>query len=65
MLTLLVILSPGGRAAPPADTPDFLDGDTTATLTLEAPLKDLFERGAEDENVAVPGTVTFKDASGK
>ena len=65
LLTLLVILSPGGRAAPPADTPDFLDGDTTATLTLEAPLKDLFERGAEDENVAVPGTVTFKDASGK
>ena len=65
LLTLLVILSPGGRAAPPADTPDFLDGDTTATLTLEAPLKDLFERGAEDENVAVAGTVTFKDASGK
>jgi hypothetical protein len=65
LLTLLVILSPSGRAAPPAGTPDFLDGDTTATLTLEAPLKDLFERGAEDENVAVPGTVTFKDASGK
>src|SRR6185503_14587230 len=60
---LTLILS--GRAAPPAGTPDFLDGDTTATLTLEAPLKDLFERGAEDENVAVPGTVTFKDASGK
>jgi len=62
MLALLVIVN--GRAAP-ADTPDFLEGDSTATLTLEAPLKDLFERGAEDENVAVPGTVTYKDASGK
>ena len=42
-----------------------LDGDTPVALTLEAPLQDLFARGAEDEAVTVPGTLRFKDpASG-
>jgi hypothetical protein len=62
---VLLLLAVSGRAAPPAETPDFLDSDTTATLTLEAPLKDLFARGLEDENVSVNATVTYKDASGK
>ena len=38
-----------------------LEGDTPVALTLEAPLQDLFARGAEDEAVTVPGTLRFKD----
>jgi hypothetical protein len=62
---VLIALLLGGRAAPPPDTSDFLSGDTTAALTLEAPLKDLFAGGQEDENYSVPGTVTYKDPSGQ
>jgi hypothetical protein len=62
---LLLALLLSGRAAPTADTPDFLRGDTTAVLTLEAPFKELFERGQEDENYTVGGTVTYKDDDGK
>lgn len=54
-----------GVAAQPPQTevrlPSLLDGDGVATLKLEAPLQHLFETGSEDENVSVPGTVTFKD----
>ena len=38
-----------------------LEGTTPVALTLEAPLQDLFARGAEDEAVTVPGTLRFKD----
>jgi hypothetical protein len=37
-----------------------LDGKGPAALTIEAPLQQLFDTGSEDENVSVPGTVTFK-----
>ena len=40
-----------------------LEGNTPVALTLEAPLQDLFARGAEDEAVTVPGTLRFKDPS--
>jgi hypothetical protein len=60
---LFVALLLSGRAA--SDTPDFLSGDGTAALTLEAPLRELFEKGQEDENFSVSGKVTYKDASGQ
>src|SRR5262245_55733217 len=41
-----------------------LDGSGVATIKLEAPLTQLFAKGSENENVTVPGTVTFKDANG-
>ena len=62
---LLLALFFAGRAARPPDTPDFLNGDTTVALTLEAPVTELFQRGQADENFSVPGTVTYKDSSGK
>lgn len=46
---------------PPAKLPSLLEGEGVATLRLEAPLHQLFETGSEDENVTVPGVVTFKD----
>jgi hypothetical protein len=62
---LLLALFFAGRAVPPPDTPDFLSGDTTAALTLEAPVTELFQRGQADEQLQRPGTVTYKDSSGK
>lgn len=42
-----------------------LEGKGPISLTLEAPLQQLFATGSDDENVSVPGTVRFKDpASG-
>jgi hypothetical protein len=40
-----------------------LDGDTPIALTLEAPLQELFDKGAEDENFTVAGTLRYKDPS--
>ena len=57
-----------GSTAVAAQSPPKLDeliaGKGPATFTLEAPLQELFEKGSEDENVTVPGTVRFKAASG-
>src|SRR4051794_14125626 len=50
-----------GRAPAPADGPDLLDGNDTIALTLEAPLRQLFERGQHDEEFTVPGALTYKD----
>ena len=42
-----------------------LEGKGPISLTLEAPLQQLFATGSDDESVSVPGTVRFKDpASG-
>ena len=38
-----------------------LDGKGPVSLTLEAPLRELFDKGAEDDKVAVPGKVSFND----
>jgi hypothetical protein len=52
-------------AAQPPQTavklPSLLEGEGVATLRVQAPLQQLFETGSEDENVSVPGVVTFKD----
>ena len=54
---------PPGTQQPKLDS--LLDGKGPVTLTLEAPLQELFATGSDDEAVSVPGTVTFKDpASG-
>ena len=39
-----------------------LDGNGPAALTIEAPLRELFATGLEDETISVPGTVTFRHA---
>jgi len=38
-----------------------LDGDGVATLTLEAPLQQLFDSKSEDDDFSVPGTITIGD----
>jgi hypothetical protein len=57
-------LADESQQAPKLDR--LLEGNGLARLTIEAPLAHLFEIGSEDENVSVPGTVTFKypDAGG-
>lgn len=60
----LVLLS--GRAVPPPAAPphiDLLAGASTISLTLEAPLQQLFEKGSADEKYRVPGTLSYKDPS--
>src|SRR6188474_2321096 len=48
-----------------AKLPSLLEGEGPIALTLQAPLQELFAKGDEDENVAVPATLRFKDpASG-
>jgi hypothetical protein len=51
-------LADESQQAPKLDR--LLEGNGLARLTIEAPLAHLFEIGSEDENVSVPGTVTFK-----
>jgi hypothetical protein len=48
-----------GRALQPA--PDLLSGTGSLALTLNAPLRDLFAKGAENENYSVAGTLSYKD----
>src|SRR5918993_3199842 len=40
-----------------------LEAKEPVELTIEAPIQDLFATGSEDENISVPGTVTFRDPS--
>jgi hypothetical protein len=47
--------------AQPARLTSLLDGDSLVSLKIEAPLQQLFDRGAEDESVSVPATVTAGD----
>lgn len=50
---------PGAQqAAAPAD---LLAGNGVIALTLEAPLKELFAKGSENEKFSVAGRVTYKD----
>jgi hypothetical protein len=49
------------QAQPSAKLSSLLGGTTLVELKLEAPLQQLFERGSDDENVSVPGTVSYKD----
>jgi hypothetical protein len=67
VLTAVLLLIDFIGQAQPAQTdrklPQLLDGDTPIALTLEAPLKELFEKGAEDENFTVAGTLRYKDPS--
>jgi len=60
----LLLATAMAQAQPPATLTSLLDGDSTAALTIEAPLQRLFATGSENENVTVPATVTFKDAQG-
>jgi hypothetical protein len=63
---LALLLSQSTSAPRHADlSADLLKGREPLVLTLTAPLEDLFTRGADDENISVPGTLSFKDpASG-
>jgi hypothetical protein len=49
------------QAQPQVKLTALLDGKDLAALEVKAPLQQLFEKGSEDENVTVPGIVTFKD----
>jgi len=65
---LIALLSLSLSQAQPRATdktlPALLNGEETIQLTLEAPLQDLFARGAEDENVSVSGTLKIKEGNG-
>ena len=49
------------QAQQPPTLASLLDGTTLVELKLEAPLQQLFERGSDDENVSVPGTLSYRD----
>jgi hypothetical protein len=63
LLASLLLLS--STALPAQQQPPRLDGllagKGPATLTLDAPLQELFAKGSEDESISVLGTVRFKD----
>jgi len=62
-LLTLFLVAPALRADPTGKLRDLLNGNGPAALTLQAPLRQLFEKESEDESVSVPGTLTYKDAS--
>lgn len=63
LLCALLLGSGGPLARQAVSRGDLLSGSAPLALTLEAPLKELFEKGAEDEKFSVPGRVTYKDPS--
>ncbi len=65
IVVLAFLLSLGARPEPSGPKLSrLLDGTSTVTLTLDAPLKTLFAKnGTDDDRTFVPGTVTFTDPS--
>lgn len=63
ILAVAFLLSLAARPTPqPPKLNELLDGTSTVTLTLEAPLKKLFAKhGTDDDKVFVLGTLVFKD----
>jgi len=63
LVTIAVLLSTGWLPSPrTSKLNQLLDGTTTLSLTLEAPLQKLFAyKSADDERVFVPGTLSYKD----
>jgi hypothetical protein len=63
-LLCALLLGRAASLAPPAPGhADLLNGSDPLALKLEAPLKELFEKGAADEKFSVPGRVSYKDPS--
>ena len=62
---MVALLLSSGATLPrhTAGAVDLLEGKGTFAMTLEAPLQDLFGKGAENENYSVPGTLSYKDPS--
>src|SRR5258708_11241614 len=59
-----LLLGPAVLPAPAAPGhADLLSGTGPLAIRLEAPLKELFEKGAADEKFSVPGRVSYKDPS--
>jgi hypothetical protein len=57
-----LLLSAQSQPAPPSPKLDgLLEGKDVVSLTVEAPLAELFEKGSEDEKFAVAGTLRYKD----
>jgi hypothetical protein len=61
LASLLLLSSQTQPAQPPAKLESLLEGKGPVTLTIEAPIDELFQKGLEDEKIFVPGKVTFKD----
>jgi hypothetical protein len=63
-LLVALLLSSGASFSPHVGGPaDLLDGTGPIALTLEAPLRELFAKGEENENFSVPGRLSYKDPS--
>jgi hypothetical protein len=62
-LVALAVLSLTGDpiSAEGPDHPEFFSSTAPMALTLDAPLKKLFEEGSEDEKYSVAGTLSYKD----
>jgi hypothetical protein len=58
---LLIAVQAQQQVKPGSKLGALLEGDEPIALTLEAPVRDLFARGSDDENVSVPGTLRYKD----
>jgi hypothetical protein len=63
LLLALLLSSAASIPSPPGSSADLLDGTAPLALTVEAPLKELFAKGEEDENFSVPGRVSYADSS--
>jgi hypothetical protein len=61
LLIVLLLSSAASLPQQAAAQADLLAGNGPMALTLEAPLKELFAKGSEDEKFSVPGRVSYKD----
>src|SRR5258708_14976627 len=61
LLCLLLLGQAGPLAPPKGSSVDLLSGTEPLAIRLEAPLKELFDKGAADESFSVPGRLSYKD----
>jgi hypothetical protein len=62
VLVLMTATAAQAQPPPTAKLTSLLDGDSLIPLKIEAPLRQLFESGGDDETVTVPATVTAGNA---
>ena len=58
--TAVLLSSAASPALQKTGPANFLSGNDALALTIEAPIQELFEKGAEDEKFSVAGRVTYK-----
>jgi hypothetical protein len=61
LICALLLSSAATPALQKAGSSDLLNGTEPIAVTLEAPIKELFAKGEEDENFSVAGKLSYKD----